>query len=102
VIICIIRDVLPKPYNKFVPSPMAMGLPFYIGAASVSAFRMFLMVVMHASLLRQQQQCAMACQKTAAQETHICRTADSDAAVQMQVWKYMGMTGSMLKALLHR
>jgi hypothetical protein len=35
-LLCLARDLLPKKYGRFVPSPMAMGLPFYIGAASVS------------------------------------------------------------------
>lgn len=36
IIICMIRDLLPKRAAKWVPSPMAMSIPFYIGAASVS------------------------------------------------------------------
>lgn len=36
IIICLIRDLLPKRAAKWVPSPMAMSIPFYIGAASVS------------------------------------------------------------------
>lgn len=35
-LLCLLRDLLPKKFGKFVPSPMAMGIPFYIGAASVS------------------------------------------------------------------
>jgi hypothetical protein len=31
-----VRDLLPKRFAKWVPSPMAMSIPFYIGAASVS------------------------------------------------------------------
>lgn len=36
IVICLIRDLLPKRAAKWVPSPMAMSIPFYIGAASVS------------------------------------------------------------------
>jgi hypothetical protein len=36
-LLCLLRDVLPKKAAGFVPSPMAMGIPFYIGASSVSA-----------------------------------------------------------------
>lgn len=36
ILICMIRDLLPKKAAKWVPSPMAMSIPFYIGAASVS------------------------------------------------------------------
>jgi hypothetical protein len=31
VAICGLRDALPGKYGKFVPSPMSMGLPFYLG-----------------------------------------------------------------------
>lgn len=34
---CLIRDLLPRRFAKWVPSPMAMSIPFYIGAASVGA-----------------------------------------------------------------
>jgi hypothetical protein len=37
ILICMVRDVLPKRAAKWVPSPMAMSIPFYIGAASVRA-----------------------------------------------------------------
>jgi len=33
--LCLLRDMLPKKYGGYVPSPMAMGIPFYIGANSV-------------------------------------------------------------------
>jgi hypothetical protein len=35
-LICLIRDLLPRKWAKWVPSPMALSIPFYIGAASVS------------------------------------------------------------------
>jgi len=35
-LICLIRDLMPRKWAKYVPSPMAMSVPFYIGAASVS------------------------------------------------------------------
>jgi hypothetical protein len=35
-LLCLIRDLLPRKYGRFVPSPMALGIPFYIGASSVS------------------------------------------------------------------
>jgi hypothetical protein len=35
ILICVVRDILPKRAAKWVPSPMAMSIPFYIGAASV-------------------------------------------------------------------
>jgi hypothetical protein len=35
-LICLIRDLLPRKCGKWVPSPMALSIPFYIGAASVS------------------------------------------------------------------
>lgn len=35
-LLCLLRDMLPSKYGRFVPSPMAMGIPFYIGANSVS------------------------------------------------------------------
>jgi hypothetical protein len=31
VLLSLLRDVLPRKYARFVPSAMAMGLPFYIG-----------------------------------------------------------------------
>lgn len=34
-LVCLVRDVLPRRAARFVPSPMAMSVPFYIGAASV-------------------------------------------------------------------
>eukprot|EP00879_Flechtneria_rotunda_P013364 GHRR01013954.1.p1 GENE.GHRR01013954.1~~GHRR01013954.1.p1 ORF type:complete len:506 (+),score=144.44 GHRR01013954.1:739-2256(+) len=37
-LLCLIRDLLPSKYARFVPSPMAMGIPFYIGAASAIDF----------------------------------------------------------------
>uniref|UniRef100_A0A383W0U8 Uncharacterized protein n=1 Tax=Tetradesmus obliquus TaxID=3088 RepID=A0A383W0U8_TETOB len=37
-LLCLARDLLPKKVGRFVPSPMAMGLPFYIGAASALDF----------------------------------------------------------------
>ena len=36
-LLCVLRDILPKKYAGYVPSPMAMGIPFYIGANSVRA-----------------------------------------------------------------
>jgi hypothetical protein len=36
-LICLIRDLLPRKWAKWVPSPMALSIPFYIGAASVRA-----------------------------------------------------------------
>lgn len=36
IFLCLLRDMLPKKYSGYVPSPMAMGIPFYIGANSVS------------------------------------------------------------------
>jgi hypothetical protein len=38
-LICLIRDLLPRKWAKWVPSPMALSIPFYIGAASVSELR---------------------------------------------------------------
>jgi hypothetical protein len=31
VAVCGLRDALPRRYARFVPSPMAMSIPFYIG-----------------------------------------------------------------------
>lgn len=31
VLLCLARDLLPPRWARFVPSPMAMGLPFYLG-----------------------------------------------------------------------
>lgn len=38
ILICMVRDLLPKRAAKWVPSPMAMSIPFYIGAASVGTW----------------------------------------------------------------
>eukprot|EP00775_Hariotina_reticulata_P009952 gene9952-10107_t len=45
-LLCLVRELLPRRYGRFVPSPMAMGLPFYIGAASAIDFWLG-SVVMH-------------------------------------------------------
>lgn len=37
-----VRDLLPKRAAKWVPSPMAMSIPFYIGAASVSNMQLYM------------------------------------------------------------
>ncbi|WIA41031.1 hypothetical protein OEZ86_004669 [Tetradesmus obliquus] len=37
-LICLIRDLLPRKWAKWVPSPMALSIPFYIGAASAIDF----------------------------------------------------------------
>eukprot|EP00878_Enallax_costatus_P027369 GHUV01029452.1.p1 GENE.GHUV01029452.1~~GHUV01029452.1.p1 ORF type:complete len:146 (+),score=30.82 GHUV01029452.1:325-762(+) len=38
ILICLIRDLLPKKWARWVPSPMALSIPFYIGAASAIDF----------------------------------------------------------------
>ena len=43
---CALRDALPKTWARFVPSPMAMGTVFYIGAATAIDFWLG-SVVMH-------------------------------------------------------
>ena len=43
---CGLRDALPKNWSRFVPSPMAMGIPLYIGAATAIDFWLG-SVVMH-------------------------------------------------------
>lgn len=40
ILICVVREFLPAKYAKFVPSPMALGIPFYIGANSAVDFWM--------------------------------------------------------------
>lgn len=42
-LICLVRDTLPRRAARFVPSPMAMSVPFYIGAASVRACMCFVL-----------------------------------------------------------
>jgi hypothetical protein len=37
--LCAARDALPRRYGRFVPSPMAMGIPFYLGADLFSGGR---------------------------------------------------------------
>jgi hypothetical protein len=34
-LICLVRDLAPRKWARYIPSPMAMSVPFYIGAASV-------------------------------------------------------------------
>lgn len=57
-LICLVRDLMPRRFARYVPSPMAMSVPFYIGAASVSAVlrRLFLCVgvLLHCWVLRAQ------------------------------------------------
>jgi uncharacterized oligopeptide transporter (OPT) family protein len=38
VALCALRDALPRRFARFVPSPMAMGIPFYIGANNAINF----------------------------------------------------------------
>jgi hypothetical protein len=35
ILVSLIRDLMPKKWARWLPSPMAMSIPFYIGAASV-------------------------------------------------------------------
>ncbi|KAI8471372.1 MAG: OPT superfamily oligopeptide transporter [Monoraphidium minutum] len=46
ILLCMVRDLLPRRFAKWVPSPMAMSIPFYIGAASAIDFWLG-SVVMH-------------------------------------------------------
>ncbi|GBF92880.1 metal-nicotianamine transporter-like [Raphidocelis subcapitata] len=43
--ICGARDALPRRYARFVPSPMAMGIPFYLGANNALNFWLGALIV---------------------------------------------------------
>ncbi|GBF88235.1 metal-nicotianamine transporter-like protein [Raphidocelis subcapitata] len=45
ILISLIRDLMPKKWGKWIPSPMAMSIPFYIGAASAIDFWLGSMVM---------------------------------------------------------